>query len=55
MWTERHVTVSSMANASKVICRGEGLKWGMDMDKEIKIFIDTPNSGTIHLNNPVSV
>lgn len=38
------VTVSSTVDASKIICSGEGLKWGI-LGKEIKSFIDTRNSG----------
>ena len=51
MWSERQVkgcplkvTVSSTVDASKVICSGEGLKWGI-LGREIKSFIDTRNSG----------
>ncbi len=38
------VTVSSTVDASKVICSGEGLKWGI-LGREIKSFIDTRSSG----------
>ncbi|XP_046654649.1 filamin-C-like isoform X2 [Daphnia pulicaria] len=51
MWAERQVkgcplkvTVNSTVDASKVICSGEGLKWGI-LGREIKSFIDTRNSG----------
>jgi len=38
------VSVNSTVDASKVICSGEGLKWGI-LGREIKSFIDTRNSG----------
>ena len=38
------VTVSSTVDASKVICSGDGLKWGI-IGKEIKSFIDARKSG----------
>ncbi|XP_059352458.1 filamin-B-like isoform X4 [Daphnia carinata] len=51
MWAERQVkgcplkvTVTSTVDASKVICSGEGLKWGI-LGREIKSFIDTRNTG----------
>jgi filamin len=38
------VTVTSTCDPSKVVCSGEGLKWGI-IGKEIKSFIDTRKSG----------
>lgn len=44
------VTVTSTVDASKVVCSGDGLKWGI-IGKEIKSFIDTRKSGSgNHLN-----
>ena len=38
------VTITSNTDVSKVVCSGEGLKWGI-IGKEITSFIDTRKSG----------
>ena len=42
------VTVSSTCDPSKVVCSGEGLKWGI-IRKDIKSFIDTRKSGPVKI------